>query len=248
MIITVDIGNSNTVIVAYEGDAKIIHQRILTEKENPFEYYKQSFVSLNVKPEAVVVSCVVPVIQRAFCDAIQAVFGFEPCLVNADTINGFDILLDNPRDIGADFIATSMGAIGKYPLPAIVADVGSATKLTYTDDHAAFRGGVIIPGLGTSMKAFRDYIPHLPEVELTIPKNVIGTGTIDAIQSGALYGLIAQIEGLAQRMEEEAGQPCVKILTGGYASLIRDNMTGFVYDPDLLNDGLYEIYRKGMVS
>ncbi|QIK56863.1 type III pantothenate kinase [Erysipelothrix sp. HDW6A] len=246
MILTIDIGNSNTVFVSYNGH-KNINERVVTGKELAYEYYKLILKDLNIKPEAVIVSCVVPRIQEDVRRAIFDVCGLEALFINSTTVKDFDIRLDNPMDIGADFIATAMGAMGKYDCPIIIADIGSATKLTYVNNEGAFCGGIIIPGIGTSVEAMYSYIPHLPQVPLEIPSKVIGTGTIDAIQSGIMYGIIAQIEGLARKMEQEIGQECVKLLTGGYASLIHEHTEGFIYEPDLLNDGLNEIYKRGMI-
>lgn len=246
MIITVDIGNSNTVIVTYDGDARGEEIRFETSKEEPTEYYMDKFSNLSLRnPEAILVSCVVPRIQETVTKVITEIFGMKPIFIDANSIRNFNIKLSNPKEIGADFIATSFGAIGKYKLPAIVADIGSATKLTVVELDGTFGGGVIVPGLGTSVEAMYQYIPHLPQVALEVPTKIIGNDTIDAIQSGILYGLIAQIEGLADKMEQEVGQPCSKILTGGYANIIADKIKGFTTDPQLLNDGLYEIYKRG---
>lgn len=246
MILTIDIGNSNTVVVGYD-ETRVFEDRIITAKNNGFEYYVRSFQDMSLKDvEDVIVSCVVPRVQDEITRAIEDVFKLKPILINARTIKNFKIHLDKPEEIGADFIATSFGALGKYDMPAIVADAGSATKLTYTTQSKEFGGGVIIPGLGTSVQAFQEYIPHLPDVPLVVPKKVIGNSTTDAIQSGVMYGLISQVEGIASKMEREIGQPCIKILTGGYGHLIHEKTEGFIFDPYLLNDGLFEIYTKGM--
>ena len=246
MIITIDIGNSNTVIVGYKDNKRVLEARIDTYKKDVIKNYTIKLKEIIKEiPEDIIVSCVVPMIKDQFIETIELLFQKKPIMIDATSIDGLTIKLDNPNDIGADFIATSWGAIQKYQTPVIIADVGSATKLTVVDETGSFLGGAIIPGIGTSMRAFAEYIPHLPEVALEFPKTVIGSGTIDAIQSGALYGLVSQIEGLAMRMEKELGTSCTKIITGGYASIIHGATEAFIYDEFLLNDGLYEIYQKG---
>ena len=175
---------------------------------------------------------------------MEKMFNCDVFVVNSKTVPSLNILLENPMEIGSDFIATSMGAMAKYDMPFIVADVGSATKLTYTDEEGSFLGGAILPGLGVSLKALHEFIPHLPAIDIKMPEHAIGNSTSAAIQSGIMYGLIGQIEGISKRMESQKGKECVKIITGGYASLIKDYLDEFVYDPDLLNDGLYAIYKK----
>lgn len=246
MILTVDVGNSNTVSRAYRNGQKGKEFRFDTVKEDAYAYYVNEFKAMNLEQvDKIVVSCVVPRIENEIRKALFDVFGNQPLFINASTIKNFTIHLENPLEIGADFIATAFGAIANYPLPAIIADIGSATKLTVIDEDGSFKGGVILPGLGTSTDAMYRYIPHLPKVPLVLPETVIGTSTIGAIQSGFIYGLIAQIEALSDMLQDEMGVTCTKILTGGYANIIESVMADFVFDPDLLNDGLYEIVERG---
>ena len=248
MLLTIDVGNSNTVFMIYHGDDRLGETRVITKKEDSLIYYCDVMKSLDYPITDVIVSCVVPFIASDIELACKHVFNITPKIVSGKNIIGFEIRLDNPLEIGADFIATSVGALEKYDAPVIVADIGSASKLTYTSLNYVFEGGLILPGLGTSLKALTEYIPHLPEVSLLVPEQVVGTSTIGAIQSGVMYGIIAQIEGLAKRIESEKGQKCVKILTGGYACLIKDYLPEFIYDETLLSDGLKTIVEKGMIK
>ena len=248
MLLTIDVGNSNTVFMVYQGNDRLEETRVITKKNDALIYYCDVMEALNHPISDVIVSCVVPFIADEIEMACKRVFNITPKIVSAHNIIGFEIRLDNPLEIGADFIATSVGALEKYEAPVIVADIGSASKLTYTSLNYVFEGGLILPGLGTSLKALTEYIPHLPEVSLLVPDQVIGTSTIGAIQSGVMFGLIAQIEGLAKRMESEKGHKCVKILTGGYACLIKDYLPEFIYDETLLSDGLKTIVEKGMIK
>lgn len=248
MILTVDVGNSNTVIIGYEDTQKKINKRILTEKKNPNVYYYNEFESLQVNPSVIVLSCVVPMITAQVESVLRSLYPCDIHVVSAKTIQNFTIKLDQPEEIGADFIATAIGASAQFQSPIIVADIGSASKISVIDSDGSFLGGVIIPGLQTSLNALVEYIPQLPEVEFDVPQSVIGTNTRDCIQSGIMYGLITQIEGLTKKMEAELGNTCTKIITGGYAALIHKNLNDFIYNPDLLNDGLLAIYQKGYLN
>lgn len=248
MLLTIDVGNSNTVFVIYDGDTIVSEKRLITLKKDFSDYYTSNLRDLDYTFDGVIVSCVVPVVLEAIVAACESSLGIIPSVVSASNMKNFEILLENPEEIGADFIATSIGALAKYNAPVIVADIGSATKLTLTDVDHRFAGGVILPGLGTSVKGLTEFIPHLPEVGLVVPEHVVGTSTISAIQSGIMYGLIAQIEGIANRMEKEKGISCVKVLTGGYARLIKAYLPEFIYDDTLLNDGLQTMYKERLLK
>ncbi len=247
MLLTIDVGNSNTVFVVYDNDQQIYSTRMITKKEDSVSYYEHALKALEMKISNVVLSSVVPSITSEVELAVLRVLGLDTQTLSASTIRNFTIKLDQPQDIGADFIATSIGATEKYDAPVIIADIGSATKFTLTSETNVFEGGLILPGLGTSLRALTSFIPHLPEVPLVVPQHVVGQSTISAIQSGVMYGLIAQIEGLAERMEKEHGKPCKRILTGGYASLIHEHLPEFTYEPDLLTEGLQAIFKKGLL-
>ncbi|CAH2761046.1 type III pantothenate kinase [Erysipelothrix amsterdamensis] len=244
MILTIDVGNSNTVIVGYEKNQIVYKERINTEKNNVASYYTSQFESLDCDMEAVILSSVVPNITDTIISVLTKQFACSIDSVSIDNVQNFDVKLDNPKEIGADFIATAVGAFSQYQAPIIIADIGSASKISVVDSEGAFSGGVIIPGIQTSLDALVHYIPHLPTVALEVPPNVIGTNTQSCIQSGITYGLVAQIQGLATMMEKELGMKCTKIITGGYAQLIHYNLPDFIHKPDLLNDGLRILYQN----
>lgn len=247
MLLTIDVGNSNTVFIVYEDDQEIYSSRMITKKRDSVSYYEQALEDITFRIENVVLSSVVPGITQEVQKAVLNVLHLEAKVLSGSTIKNFKINLESPLEIGADFIATSIGASAKYQAPIIIADIGSATKLTLTSQDMVFDGGVILPGLGTSLKALTSFIPHLPEVPLVVPEHVVGTNTIGAIQSGVMYGLISQIEGISRRMESEYGAPCIKILTGGYGELIHSYLPDFIYEPSLLNEGLKMIHQRGLL-
>lgn len=251
MILTVDVGNSNLVAVIYDlNKQRIYDERLETQKENVVNYYKQwldQLFSKKVDRETltgVVLSSVVPAITNDLIHLLKEYTALDVYVVMASKLRDFKIHLKERDHIGADFIATSYGTMAKYPLPAIVADLGSATKISVINQHKEFKGGVIVPGIGVSSDALVRFIPHLPAVDLTLPTHVIGSDTIEAMQSGVLYGAIATVEGLADKIEKELGLPVTRIITGGYAKIIYHAMPDFTYDEFLLSEGLYEIFIK----
>jgi len=247
MILTVDIGNSNTVMVGYNRNKEIVYtHRILTFKKHTKKLLSQVLKELTINVENVIVSCVVPRIEQDIIETIETVLNVKPIMIKGATIDKMKINIDNHLELGADLICTSVGAASKYNTPVIVADIGSATKLTLTNIDNVYEGGIILPGLGSSLQSMVDMIPHLPSVDLKLPDSSIGKNTISAIQSGVLYGVVAQIEGLANRFEKELNKKCERVLTGGYTVLFKHMLPDFHYEEYLVNDGLIEIYLKDM--
>lgn len=251
MLLTIDIGNSNIVCVVYsDSKEKLYDARYETVKEDVKSAYRD-FVLNQIYPlkdkynlEAFIVSSVVPSVDQVFFETVEISLGIKGYKCMTETVSEFEILLTNPKELGADFIATSYGAMCKYKTPIVVADLGSATKLSAINSKGQFAGGIIMPGLRISQDALNRFIPHLPTIPLDIPKSVLGIDTITAMQAGLMFSTIDSITGIAQRIENEFNEKCTRILTGGLSILIKDHTESFIYEPFLLNEGLYEIYRK----
>lgn len=251
MLLTIDIGNSNIVCVVYSNEKEHLYDaRYETIKED-IEIQYDDFVLKKIVPlkekfnlSAFIVSSVVPIVDNIFFNTVERYLKIKGFKCTTDVVPEFKILLNNPNELGADFIATSYGAMAKYKLPIIVADLGSATKLSALNIKGEFAGGIIMPGLRIAQDALNRFIPHLPTIPLDIPKSVLGIDTITAMQAGLMFSTIDSIVGIAKRIEKEFDQDCVKILTGGLSVLIKNDTKSFVYDPFLLNEGLFEIYQK----
>lgn len=247
MILTVDIGNSNTVFVGYDKDRNLLFEhRVLTFRNNTQELLEALLQQLNLDVESIIISCVVPSILDDVCLAFESTYGIKPIFINGSTIDGVVVNIKNPLELGADLIATFVGAYTKVKTPVIIADIGTASKITLVNEKNEYEGGIILPGMGVSLQSMVDKIPQLPKVDLILPDSVMGKGTIHAIQSGMLYGTVAQIEGLANRIEKEVGQPCTRLLTGGYTTIFKHLLPDFIYEEHLVNDGLLEIYLNKM--
>ena len=251
MLLTIDIGNSNICIVIYdETKHHLFDARYETIKHDPHTAYAE-WIDREMVPlvhrfhvKRFVLSSVVPAVTSTVMDLLMARLGLPGHNVTLDSVPHFTVKLTQPHDIGADFIGTSYGVYAKHTLPAIVADLGSATKLSALNVNETFEGGVIIPGIRISRDALSSFIPHLPTIEIEVPKHVIGRDTISAMESGLMYGHIEAVRGLASRMASELGEGSVKILTGGFAAVVYPFLPEFIYEPHLLNDGLYEIDRQ----
>jgi len=253
MIVTIDIGNSNIVIVVYNNDGEVEYQlRKETMKKDfqhvTLEYFNEVKQNLNGVCKGVIVASVVPSITQEVLKLAEKVFEVKAYNVKSSLIPEFKIHLDNPDELGADFIASAYGVISKNLIPAVIADMGSATKLSIIDENKQFLGGVISPGIGISSEALVQFIPHLPEIKLQLPHSIVGHDTISAMQSGLLYGVIGSVEGIAQRIEKQLSKKLHKVLTGGFANIVYKEMDDFVFEPNLVNDGLFYLYKEKKVE
>ncbi|MGB7595466.1 MAG: type III pantothenate kinase [Erysipelotrichaceae bacterium] len=251
MLLTLDIGNTNVVAVVYDIDKKLVFSsRFVTVKQDALTFYSQ-WLKDNILPlrdefkiSAYCLSCVVPSITDQVVASLKQVLDVDGINVTTKTVPEFVIHLVKPEELGADFIATSYGAMAKYPLPIILADLGSATKISVLNAQGEFEGGIISPGVGISIDALNRFIPHLPEIKMEVPAHIIGKDTVSSMQSGWLYGTITSVEGMAEKIEQELGETATHVLTGGYSISLHHAFTDFSYDEYLLNEGLFEIYRK----
>ena len=158
---------------------------------------------------------------------------------------GMNIIMDNPKAVGSDMIVDAVAAIKEYPKPIIIIDMGTATTMSVVDKSGNYIGGVILPGLKVSLNSLSGKTAQLPYISLEEPGNVIGKNTIDCMRSGIIYGNVAQLDGLIDRMEAELGQKTSVVATGGLAKLIAPMCRHkIVYDDALLLKGLLILYRK----
>ena len=155
------------------------------------------------------------------------------------------LALNNNKEIGADRIANAAAAAIKYKLPAIVIDFGTATTFDIVDKNASFIGGIIAPGLKIQANSLSQFTSKLPKLKIEAPDKAIGKSTISAMLSGIVLGHKCLIEGMIKNCEKELNEKATIIATGGYSSVLFDNMDGiFDYvDKDLTLFGLKELYN-----
>jgi type III pantothenate kinase len=160
---------------------------------------------------------------------------------------GLNIKIDEPASLGADMAAVAVGAKEHYTLPVIVIDLGTATKILAVDGTGAFIGGIIAPGVKISAEALSAKTASLPLISITSEpvKSVIGANTIDCMRSGLLNGTAYMIDGMIENFEQEIGEKCTVIATGGFSSVIKPLCKKeFILDGSLILTGLLDIYKK----
>lgn len=251
MLIVFDIGNSNITFGAYEGRKLHFVSRIKTDPAKMTDQYAaeiRAIVRLHdvaVEASGAVVCSVVPALTKMIAGAVKLCFGIQPLIVGAGIKTGLDIKIDNPAAVGADLVATAVGALEEFAPPLIIYDLGTATKATVLTEGNRFIGGMIAPGMGISMEALAAKTAQLPHIGLQKPDKVIGNNTVDCMRSGAIYGTAAMLDGMAERIEEELGYSCNIVVTGGLAEEVAGCCNRDVHlRPNLLLEGLRAIYEK----
>jgi type III pantothenate kinase len=246
MLLAIDVGNTQILIALYDGEEFVEHWRLATMADRTSDEYAvlvRQFIG-ETPVTGVAISSVVPRATAALRGMTSRYFKIEPVIVEPGTKTGMPILIDNPREVGADRIVNAIGAYDLYGGPTIVVDFGTATTLDAVSEKGEYLGGAILPGVEISMDALFARAARLWRVELVEPRNVIGKSTTEALQSGAIYGFAGQIDALVRRMEDELGESSV-VATGGLANLIaRFAETIEHQEPWLTLHGLRIVYER----
>lgn len=256
MLVAVDIGNSNITLGGYDGDTLRFQARLYTDARRTADQYAvelRDLFSLHgvalTSLTGVVISSVVPELSRTFQQAFAHFTDVTPLLLAPGVRTGLKICIDNPAQLGADLAAGAVAAIAKYPLPCIVCDLGTATTVSVIDADGSFLGGTICAGMGITLEALTSRTALLPHVSIERPASVIGRNSIACMQAGLVLGTAAMLDGLADRIEEELGQPCTMVATGGLAHEMKACCRrDIILDEHLLLDGLRIIYEKNQPS
>lgn len=252
MLLVVDVGNTNTTLGVYAGDALIAHWRLTTERERTVDEYgilcRNLFTFSKLDPQAITgiaVASVVPPLNFTFFRMAQTYFGREPFFVRPTENVGMPIRYDTPQDVGADRIVNAVAAYARHGGPCVVVDFGTATTFDAISENGTYLGGVIAPGVMISAEALFQRAARLPRVSIAHPARVIGGSTTGSIQSGLYFGYIGLVEGILRRMASEMGELRAVIATGGLARLIgKGSQLITEIDENLTLEGLRLIYER----
>lgn len=254
MILAIDMGNTNITLGAYKENKLLFVSRMYTERHKSSDEFAVNLLDIfslyGVSPDdfsGAVLSSVVPELTDIISKAVKLTIKKEPLLVGKDHNGNLKIEVLPIEFLGADLICGCVGAIEKYPLPCLVVDMGTATKILAIDKNGYFVGCTISPGVKISLDSLATNAALLPSISFTKPKSVVGTNTVECMQSGSVYGTAAMIDGLAKRMIEELKFENTTIVsTGGYSKGIIPccETQNIIYDENLLLDGLKAIYDK----
>lgn len=254
MVLLIDIGNSTIVAATASDNGEILNTwRFKTLKDETVSYYRTEILSGMKKYQIstgeilkVVVSSVVPEVNDDISMAITDIFGKSPrffTLSDAEKCMAIDV--ESPSQLGKDRLADAIGAAASYGVPVIVFDMGTATTVGIVDDHNTFLGGMIIPGVKTSLTALSSRASQLPVISIEKPKNMVGRNTLECMQSGILYGTAAMVDGIIDRLSASFGKEFKVVATGGMAKTIVPHCQHtIVLDNFLQFKGLFQAMAK----
>lgn len=250
MLLAVDVGNTNIVLGVIDGEKLVSSGRFSTniyETEDECAMKIYSFLNLhnNIQIDGAIISSVVPALVTTLKKAIHTVCKVNAIVVGPGIKTGLSIKIDDPAQLGADLVVGAVAAKEKYPLPAIIFDLGTATTGSVLDKDGNFLGGTITTGVKTSINALSAGAALLPQIDITAPKKIIGTNSIESMQSGCVIGTACMLDGLIDKFEQELGEKATVVVTGGLGKSIAKNCShDMIIDENLLIDGLRIIYNK----
>lgn len=253
MLLAIDIGNSNVVIGCLnENNETVKLFRMVTDlKKTEDEYAAGIKTILDYNQmgcehfEGAIICSVVPPLTDIFRLAVEKIIGVRALVVGTGVKTGLNISIENPASLGSDIVAASVAAMADFQLPVIVFDMGTATTITVVDKGNKFIGGAIVPGVALSMNALSSGTSLLQKVPIEAPKGCIHGSTLESMQSGAVYGNAAMMDGMIDRFEQELGCKASLVATGGIAAkIVPYCQHKIVYDENLLLRGLGIIYKK----
>jgi len=256
MLLTIDVGNTNTVLGIFNKDRLEQSWRVKTDPRDTADelWLQYSALVKGFDITGVAICSTVPAVLREVRKLIDEHYSdIKTTIIEPGVKTGVPLLVDNPKEIGADRIVNSLAAFTLYGSdgPSIVVDFGTSTNLDVVSPKGEFLGGALAPGIEISVDALAARAAQLRKVELVKPKSVIGKNTVEALQSGTIFGFAGQVDGLVNRIIDElsdlypdAGEVCV-IATGGLAPLVLGiSETIEFHEPDLTLIGLRLVHER----
>jgi type III pantothenate kinase len=257
MLLTIDVGNSHTVLGLFEGDEVIEHWRINTDARRTADeiavvlqgLIQQSPLVEETDISGIGLCSTVPSVLHEMREMCRRYYGDVPAvIVEPGVKTGVPVRMDNPKEVGSDRIVNALAAIHLYGGPAIVVDFGTATTFDAVSPKGEYVGGAIAPGIEISVDALSSRGAQLHKIELIRPRQVIAKNTVEALQSGMVFGVAAQVEGIVDRMTAELGAEPGRasvVATGYLAHLVLDECRAFTHhDPWLTVKGLALVFER----
>ena len=258
MLLTLDVGNSQIFGGVYDGqDLKITFRRTSSIRASSDEFgtfFRAVLRENGVDPEAIdmaAICSVVPDAVHSLRNCFRKYFRFEPFLLQPGVRTGLKIRYRNPLEVGADKIANAIGALTRFPgRNLLIVDFGTATTLCAVNREKEYLGGIITPGISTSMAALESKTARLPAVEIVRPSETLGRSIVESIQSGLYYGTLATVRSLAAAVTKEhfaKEQPFI-VGTGGFGRLFEEERLFDAFVPELPLIGLRRAVELSQVE
>lgn len=254
MLLTIDVGNTNTVLGVFRGSELIAHWRLTTARHQTVDEYgvlaRNLFTLAELDQSAidgVIISSVVPPVNATLAEMSKRYFKQKALFVEAGVKTGMPVHYDNPLEVGADRVVNGVAAFAQYGGPCIVVDFGTAITFDAISAKGEYLGGVIAAGLGISSEALFARAARLPRVEIKDPGKIIGTSTVTSMQAGLYYGAVDMVDGILLRMKEALGPDTKVVATGGQAALVARGSKHIERTDDFLTlTGLRLIWEKNL--
>ncbi len=259
-LLTIDVGNTQTVIGLYDrgvpgvsaDDGLVNHWRVSTDHHRTSDEFATMMVGFTnfsnidfADVTGVSVCSGVPRIQAMLRALADRYLGLQPVVVGPGVKTGMPIKYDNPREVGADRISNAIATYELYGGPAIIVDFGTGNNFDIVSESGEFIGGAIAPGIEVSMEALVGRASALSAIELVEPRSVIGKSTAESLQSGAMFGFAASVDGMVARFQQELGGDAVVVATGGLAPVIAPVASTIEYvEPFLTLHGLRIVHAR----
>ncbi|MEU8133160.1 MULTISPECIES: type III pantothenate kinase [Streptomycetaceae] len=257
MLLTIDVGNTHTVLGLFDGDEIVEHWRISTDARRTADELAVVLQGLlGQHPligaggvDGIAVCSTVPSVLHEMRDMFRRYYGDIPAVVVEPGVKtGVPVLMDNPKEVGTDRIINALAAIKLYGGPCIVVDFGTATTFDAVSAKGEYIGGAIAPGIEISVDALGARGAQLRKIELMRPRSVVGKSTVEAMQAGILYGFAGQVDGVVKRMAAELSddpESVTVVATGGLATLVLGEASVIdIHEPWLTLIGLRMVYER----
>jgi type III pantothenate kinase len=252
LLLCIDIGNTNTVLATFEGE-KLVHSwRTKTDARDTADelglLYRGLLASDAVQVTGISACSTVPAATRSLRTMLGRYYAGTPTvIVEPGTRTGVPLVFDNPREVGADRVVNTLAAYTLYGGPSIVVDFGTSTNFDVVSGKGEFLGGVLAPGVEISVDALAARAAQLRKVELVKPPRVIGKNTVEALQSGVVYGFAGQVDGIVRGIASELGAPKAVVATGGLAPIVIDECATITHhEPALTLIGLRLVFERNL--